>query len=756
MEVSGYPEEETQRLSVLGQRLPFQVMFEQSIDAALLLRGDAIVDCNQAAVAQFACRDKSELLGLTVHQLSSPPQVGEYCSCDDLNGKFLLALQDGQNRCVWRSSKRDGTGFDAEVALTATAVGAESLLFMALRDISETRRFKERFEAVYANSRDGIALLDLESRFIAANPAYLNMTGLLLDELLCASFISLSAPEDVLRSKAVLEEVLTTGFVGSYEKTCLLENGRRVVVDMALTLMPNRQCILANVRDITLKRSLEQALYLAKERAEITLAAIGDAVITTDESGLVTFMNSAAAALTGWTGEEALGKKLSGLFHILDEATRQRVDDPVEQALRDGKTVKSTHRTVLISRHGLEYNIEDSAAPIYLADGRLAGSVLVLQDVTEKYNLLNAANWQFSHDVLTGLPNRVLLGDRFKRAIARAQRNQCLLGVCMLELDGFKPINEQYGHHVGDAILAEIANRLNAVVRGDDTVARLGGDEFVVLLGEIHHLEEFEVVMKRLMGELSRPFGVEGQWIHLSASIGSAFYPRDNLDEDILLRYANQAMYQAKQHGRNQHQLFDASTDASIRQTHQIAKRVKHALEAGELILHYQPKLDMRSGRVYGMEALLRWAHPVDGMIPPLDFLPQVEQTDVIIDIGEWVIEQALQQMSGWRAAGEDWSVSVNIAARHFQHREFLPRLKAALARFPMVSPRLLEIELLESVAFGDIHYIHQLVLDCQALGITFAIDDFGMGYSSLSYLKQLPAETIKIDRSFVRTRHPG
>lgn len=311
--------------------------------------------------------------------------------------------------------------------------------------------------------------------------------------------------------------------------------------------------------DGTYQKQLEQALYAEKERAEVTLASIGDAVITTDHQGNVTFLNHVACDLTGWTEAEAVGKPMSEIFHIVSENSRTNVGNPVDLVLKDGKSIMLANQTVLISRDGKEYNIEDSAAPIYLKDNSLLGCVLVFHDVTEKHRLLNRVRWQAGHDVLTGLPNRALLADRFERALNSAKRQQTLLGVCMVDLDEFKPVNDRCGHEIGDHLLVEVANRLNQVVRGEDTVARLGGDEFALLFGNLKDINELEIILQRMLGAVSASYLIKNNSIQISASIGVTVYPFDNADADTLLRHADQAMYQAKQAGRNRFQLFDVA-----------------------------------------------------------------------------------------------------------------------------------------------------------------------------------------------------
>ena len=323
--------------------------------------------------------------------------------------------------------------------------------------------------------------------------------------------------------------------------------------------------------------------------------------------------------------------------------------------------------------------------------------------------------------------------------------------VCLLDLDHFKPINDTHGHDTGDKLLMEVVTRLNQQLREVDTLSRLGGDEFVILLEDLDQIEDVDALMQRLLQILSEPFTIGGFSLSVTASIGLSIFPIDNSDSDALLRHADQAMYVAKQTGRNRYHLFDVRQDLERESTHQTLQRVRQAVTQNELRLHYQPKVNLRTGAVAGFEALLRWQHPQDGMIPPLSFLPLVEQTEVIVEIGEWVIEQALQQIVRWKALGHVWPISVNIAARHFQGADFLERLVALLARHPEVSPALLEFEILESVALGDIHAMNALIESCRNLGISFSLDDFGTGYSSLSYLKRIAVQTLKIDQSFVR-----
>jgi diguanylate cyclase (GGDEF)-like protein len=344
-----------------------------------------------------------------------------------------------------------------------------------------------------------------------------------------------------------------------------------------------------------------------------------------------------------------------------------------------------------------------------------------------------------------------LLADRLQIGLAQARRACNVLGVCYLDLDGFKPVNDRFGHEAGDRLLVEVASRLTMALRAGDTVARLGGDEFVLLLSGLPDIEECQQTLDRLLKAVAKPYAVGGQTVEISASIGVTLFPYDDTDPDTLLRHADQAMYAAKESGRNRYHQFDPEHDRRARAHRDAIVRIEEGLLAGEFVLYYQPKIDMRHGKVVGAEALIRWNHPSRDLLPPSEFLPFVENTEFSVRLGDWVIEQALTQMEAWFQAGTALPVSVNISARHLQQKDMTARLAAALARHPKVPPQHFELEILETSALDDILHVTGLIEECQQLGVSFALDDFGTGYSSLSYFKRLPAETLKIDQSFVR-----
>lgn len=481
-----------------------------------------------------------------------------------------------------------------------------------------------------------------------------------------------------------------------------------------------------------------------KYRRAVDAAAIFS---ETDLSGRITYVNDQFCAISGYSREELIGQN-----HRL-----------LNSGLHSADFFAGLWRTIALgsvwkgeicnrAKDGSLYWVDSTMVPVLdEVTGRVDRYLSIRFDISEKRQLLHSLQWRVGHDVLTGLPNRAFLSDLLDQALEFSRQENIPLAVCMLDLDGFKAVNDGYGHASGDLLLVEVAKRLRAIVRGEDVVARLAGDEFVLVLRYVRDLPELRAALNRVLGAISAPYSLHGKDINVFASIGVTLFPYDNEDAETLLRHADQAMYVAKQRGRNRFHLFDVSRDQEVKATHQTVERVRQALAAGELRLHFQPKVNMRRGEVVGFEALLRWEHPQNGLVLPRDFLPLVEETDLIIDIGEWVMDQVLAQLHRWQQAGQGWPISINIAARHFQRADFVERLRQVLARHAQVAPQLLDLEIVESVAVENIQHVSACLQACQALGVQFSLGDFGTGYSSLSYLKRLRTQTIKIDKSFVR-----
>lgn len=481
-----------------------------------------------------------------------------------------------------------------------------------------------------------------------------------------------------------------------------------------------------------------------KYRRAVDAAAIFS---ETDLTGRITHVNDQFCAVSGYSRDELLGQN----HRLLNSGTHStEFFSGMWRTIALGNIWKG--EICNRAKDGSLYWVESTMVPILdEATGRVERYLSIRFDISEKRQLLHSLQWRVGHDVLTGLPNRAFLSDLLDQALDFSRQENIPLAVCMLDLDGFKAVNDGYGHASGDLLLVEVAKRLRGIVRAEDVVARLAGDEFVLVLRYVRDLPELRAALNRVLGAISAPYSLNGKDVHVFASIGVTLFPNDNENAETLLRHADQAMYVAKQNGRKRFHLFDVSQDREVKATYQTVEQVRRALACDELRLHFQPKVNMRCGEVVGFEALLRWQHPQNGIVLAREFLPLVEQTDLIVDIGEWVMDQVLAQLDLWRQAGHDWPVSVNIAARHFQRADFVDRLKKLLARHANVAPQRLDLEIVESVAIENIQHVSDCLQACQALGVQFSLGDFGTGYSSMSYLKRLRTQTIKIDKSFVR-----
>lgn len=393
---------------------------------------------------------------------------------------------------------------------------------------------------------------------------------------------------------------------------------------------------------------------------------------------------------------------------------------------------------------------------------RLTG---IFQDISEQKKIqrelelsnqslenLNAALKLAAHyDELTELPNRILLSDRMQQAMTKCARNEQFVAIAFIDLDGFKAINDCYGHSIGDQFLRKIAQGLQLALRGGDTLARIGGDEFVSVIEGLDSVEDSHLVLKRLLDAASTDLEVGGKYLKVTASIGVTFYPQKDCSPDQLLRQADQAMYQAKQLGKNCFHIFDVERDFAAKHKIEEIERVRLALKNKEFVLFYQPQIDLLSKQVIGVEALIRWNHPERGILSPIHFLHIVDQDILGIEMGEWVVKTALEQLEEWRSSELEIPISVNISPMELQHPNFVSRLELLLEQFPDGIANNLEFEILESSALDDIDLASNVIADCKRLGIAFSIDDFGTGYSSLTYLKKIPAKYLKIDQSFVR-----
>jgi diguanylate cyclase (GGDEF)-like protein len=488
-----------------------------------------------------------------------------------------------------------------------------------------------------------------------------------------------------------------------------------------------------------------------RNRAAATLGCIGEAVLTADRAGSIEYMNPVAEALTGHRLRDARGRPLQEVVRLFEDGGERPLPPPWLESLADGTSAQASRPALLRGVAGQEHSVRWSASPIRGGSGTIEGMVLALSDVSEILSLSKAMARQATHDALTDLPNRILLEDRLTSAIARSRRSKQKLAILFVDLDGFKKVNDAYGHAAGDALLKEVAERLRTHCRQEDSVARWGGDEFVMLLENLETRDAATSAAAKVLSVLAQPVRVLDHEVYVTASIGISVFPRDGDEVGTLFKRADAAMYRAKAKGGNLFQFYSHEmSDRAVRRL-DLEKSLWAALQREELRLHFQPQVDLARGQVTGAEALLRWERTAGSLLSPAQFLSVAEQSDLIHAIGDWVLQSSFAQLARLRQLGlASVHVAINLAPRQLLRRELYARV-AALLRQHDLDPACVTLEISENLFLHDAHGIAQKLHGLRKLGVRVAIDDFGTGYSSIGYLKRLPVDQVKIDKSFVR-----
>jgi diguanylate cyclase (GGDEF)-like protein/PAS domain S-box-containing protein len=497
-----------------------------------------------------------------------------------------------------------------------------------------------------------------------------------------------------------------------------------------------------------------EAIHLENEVANLTLDSIGEAVLRTDSLGKVTYLNRVAEKVTGWSREEARGRPVAEVLRLIDGARRAALDTALGAATQEGEAPSSAAggtNCILVRRDGLEVGIERKTTLIRERGESVTGAIVAFRDVSAERAKSLEMSHLAQHDSLTDLPNRVLFNDRLTQAISLAERQGKQLAVMFVDLDHFKKINDSLGHDVGDKLLQSVAGRLKACFRRSDTISRLGGDEFVVLLSQLEHAEDAAISAQKALRALTAPHIIDGKSLDVSVSIGVSTYPNDGQGAESLLNRADNALYEAKQRGRNNYQFFRPEMHARLADRQSLEADLRCALGRNEFVLHYQPKLNLQTGQITGVEALIRWLHPQRGLLYPEQFVPLAEECGLIVGIGQWVLLEACQQARAWRDGGLGViPVSVNVSTTEFGAPDFLSGVRAVLIATG-VEARNLELELTESVLMHDAEAALVTLIKLKAMGVQVAIDDFGTGYSSFAYLRRFHSDALKLHHSFVQ-----
>lgn len=622
-------------------------------------------------------------------------------------------------------------------------------------------RARSRYQAMSDACPLGIVVTDAKGRCLYSNAAQDALTGFTRPQTAGLSLRDLLHPEDVASVMALTRPVPRAADRKAAEARILRSDGSFLWTRVHTSVLHPGHAHSERVfvfEDISARRKNEPAIgqqhdavALDRDWAQTALDSIGDAVVATDRSGQVTFMNPVAEGMTGWRQQEALGQPLTEVVRIVDGTTRRGVRSPAQCAMEEDRVMALAADCVLVRKDGLEYFIEDSAAPIRDREGTIIGAVMVFHDVSQSRALSVRMAHLAQHDFLTDLPNRALLTERLTQAMGLAERSERKIALLFLDVDHFKHINDSLGHVIGDELLKSVSERLKSCVRTTDTVCRQGGDEFVILLSEVEDAQDAALVAEKIGKAFLLPHTIAGHDLHISLSIGISVFPDDGVSVDIIMQSADTAMYQVKATGRANYKFFESDMNARAVHRLHVESSLRRALRQGEFLLCYQPKINLSTGSLTGTEALIRWLDPMMGIIYPNQFVRIAEESGLIVRIGRWVVQEACRQTRAWLDSGLlAVPVSVNISAVEFRQKDFLHEIQRILTETGL-PPSYLELELTESTLMREGEPSAEVLDGLKALGVRLAIDDFGTGYSSLSYLKRFPIDTLKIDQSLVR-----
>ena len=709
-----------------------------------------IEDANQAAVRFYGY---DQLVGMNIKQINtlSSDFVDDLkkTAAESISGSRFVAphrLQSGEIRHV-------------EVHTTPISFQQQRLLFSIIYDITEqyeARKALEEsesaFRRLFDEASNPIMLFDPESgEVIDCNQAVVRFLHFRhKHELIGYSpsrFIAPIRPDGTLALPIIQKNIEKALDQGSAFFDCcpVTRDGQRLDVEISLTALVyhGKKILHALWIDISARKASENRLKLAAS----VFSNANEAIAITDAQGKVIDVNHAFTRMTGFAKTDIKGNKISQIKS--DKHNKYFYKDLWRSLFKTGQwqgEIWNKHKT------GKLIACLVNISAVYDEQDKIQHFVSLMTDITLIKQHQKQLEYQASHDTLTKLPNRLLLHDRLQQAMRQVHRYNQQLAVIYLDLDSFKEVNDLYGHDAGDYLLIATSRRIQKILRESDTLARLGGDEFVLVLPDLTAGEDCNDFISRLLKCLTTPVNYDDHKLKVSASLGVCFYPQpDNIEAEQLLRQADQAMYQAKLAGKNQYHVFDPEHDRYLRQRHRNLLEIKQALGQNEFVLYYQPKVNILTGEVIGVEALIRWLHPVQGLLPPAAFIPLIENHSLSRDLDLWVINQALMQLKCWQDQGLMLPVSVNLGGQQLQNEEFPELLQNQLSQFPEIRPGQLILEILETSALDDIEMVSENIAVCQRKGFKFSLDDFGTGYSSLTYLKRLRVNQLKIDQSFVR-----
>jgi diguanylate cyclase (GGDEF)-like protein/PAS domain S-box-containing protein len=650
-------------------------------------------------------------------------------------------------------SKRDGAAVPAEFLVSY--MPDRGLLVITFRDITERRSAEqsirsseEKFSKAFHRSPLGVTITSTDTqRFIDVNDAFTRLVGYDRDEAIGRTSTDLNLWASVENRQEMIDGLAKDGAVRELPTQFRTKSGQ--ILDCVLTAemldLDEGPCVLTLVQDITARVQAEQTIRASEERFRALIEKGSDIILVLSVAGVVEYLSPSAATVMGYSPEEIMGTSAFPLIHP---------DDRQETLLSFSRTVQGTNQPVSIEFRALHqdgtWRVMEAMSDRIVESSGATSVVVNCREITQRKEAEETIRHLAYHDALTGLPNRALLGDRLTVALAKARRSSETLALIFIDLDEFKLVNDTLGHSVGDELLRGAATRLTLLLREGDTVSRVGGDEFIVLLSDVDRPEHALQIAERMRESLKEPYNIVNMELRVTTSIGISIYPDDGDDEATLLRNADTAMYRAKDAGRDNCQLYTSSMGDELRLRVTLETELRRAIEHEQLIVYYQPIVELNSGEIIGCEALVRWQHPERGLILPGEFIEVAERTGLITPLSEWVLHKASEDNQAWQDSGlRPIPVAVNVSSRRFQHIGFGEITRRTLADTGL-DPHCLHLEITEGTIMEDVVRGAAILKGLRDSGIRISIDDFGTGYSSLSYLRTLPIDAVKIDRSFV------
>ncbi|MGE5422502.1 MAG: EAL domain-containing protein [Ignavibacteriales bacterium] len=621
---------------------------------------------------------------------------------------------------LWSSGKEDLDGFHQRMQLLADIIDHSSQPF---------------------------SLVATDGTIVDCNPAFYSLTGYSKEELSSISWDKNLTPSEWWPTqKAALETLAKTGEPQRYEKEYVRKDGTRVVVELLVHLLKDPSTdtdyYYSFITDISRRKAAEEALRRSEMKYRMLFENSPLGIFHYTQNGILTDCNDNFSKIMGTEKELLIGYNM---LAIQDPTAA----DAIKQALSGALARFEGQYTAMTS--GKSTPVEVLFAPIFEQDDVFLGGVAIMADITQRKNYENTIHHLAYHDVLTNLPNRLMLSENLTAALSVAAAKHSMMALMFLDLDNFKLINDTMGHTEGDNLLQEVAKRLDSLVRAGDLVARVGGDEFVFLFRDIIQREDTTSIADKILESFAAPFNFEDHEINITASMGISIYPDDGDNSTTLMKNADTALYQAKEQGRSNYQFFTPDMNSTIFERLTMEKNLRQAIDRREFVLYYQPLINTVTGQIETIEALIRWQHPIEGLILPGKFIPLAEETGLIIPIENWVLFTACAQNKAWQKLGyPPVRIAVNISGRHFWKQDLIDTIAEILGTTGL-DPKYLEIEITESTAIQNVDMAQKILIQLRELGIHIALDDFGTGFSSLNYLKRLPLDSLKIDQTFIR-----